>query len=88
MNQIRKWGCHFDERDPAAFIERLLKLRDGVKVKDYHFSGAQLLRGLLELLRDDALLWYWNFHTGWQTWSDFDAFRRQYFPRQYAASLR
>jgi len=29
MNQIRKWGCHFDGRDPAAFLERLQELRDG-----------------------------------------------------------
>lgn len=84
INQIRKWGCHFDGRDPAAFLERLNELRDG-----YGFSGTQLLRGLPELLKGDALLWYRNFRVGWRNWEDFeDAFRLQYFPRRYAASLR
>jgi len=23
MNQIRKWGCHFDGRDPLSFLERV-----------------------------------------------------------------
>lgn len=27
INQIRKWGCHFDGRDPAAFLERVGELR-------------------------------------------------------------
>jgi len=84
INQIRKWGCHFDGRDPAAFIERLQELRDG-----YGFSGPQMLKGLLEVLKGDTLLWYRNHREDWQTWDDFErAFRLQYFPRRYAASLR
>jgi len=31
INQIRKWGCHFDGRDSAAFLERVEELR-GVRV--------------------------------------------------------
>jgi len=84
LNQIRKWGCHFDGRDPTSFLERLTELQES-----YRVSGAQLLRGLPELLRGDALLWYRNFHAGWRTWTNFeDAFRLQYLPRRYAASLR
>jgi len=83
INQIRKWGCHFDGRDPAAFAERL-ELRES-----YGFTGAQLLRGLPELLKGDALLWYRNYRAGWTTWREFEhAFRLQYFPNRYAASLR
>jgi len=57
LNQMRKWGCHFDGRDPASFLERLTELQES-----YRVPGAQLLRGLPELLRGDALLWYRNFH--------------------------
>lgn len=82
MNQIRKWGCHFDGRDPAAFLERVTELRGS-----YRFSEMQLLKGLPELLRGDALLWYRNFCTIWLTWADFErALRRHYLPRRYAAS--
>lgn len=84
MDKIRKWGCHFDGRDPAAFLERIHELQNS-----YRISGAQLLRGLPEILKGNALLWYRNFYGGWRTWTDFEtAFRRYYFPRRYAASLR
>lgn len=43
INQIRKWGCHFDGRDPAAFLERV-----GVLRQAYGFTTAQLLQGLPE----------------------------------------
>jgi len=55
MNQIRKWGCHFDGKDPLAFLERIEELRQG-----YGYSGEQLLLGLPELLWGDTLLWYRN----------------------------
>ena len=29
LNQIRKWGCQFDGRDPVAFLERVDELREG-----------------------------------------------------------
>jgi len=38
INQIRKWGCHFDGRDPAAFLERVGELRQA-----YGCTPAQLL---------------------------------------------
>jgi len=28
IDQIRKWGCHFDRKDPVAFLERV-----GVKAR-------------------------------------------------------
>jgi len=52
MNQIRKWGCHFDGKDPFVFLEWIEELRQG-----YGYSGEQLLP---ELLRGNILLWYRN----------------------------
>lgn len=84
INQIRKWGCHFDGRDPAAFLERLRELRDG-----YGVSGPQMLKGLPEMLKSETLLWYRNHREDWRTWGDFErAFHLQFFPRRYTASLR
>lgn len=34
MNQIRKWGCHFEGKDPLAYLERIEELRRG-----YGFTG-------------------------------------------------
>lgn len=83
MNQIRKWGCHFDGRDPLAFLERIEELRQG-----YGYSGEQLLLGLPELLKGDVLLWYRNNRDEWTTWKEFDqAFRQQYLPRRYRVQL-
>ena len=84
LNQIRKWGCHFDERDPVAFLERVEELREG-----YRYSEAQLLAGLPELLRGDALLWHRNNREDWETWEDFSRdFRMQYFPPRYTERLK
>lgn len=84
IDRIRKWGCHFDGRDPFAFLERIEELREG-----YEVSDEQLLRGLPELLRGDSLLWYRNSRDAWSTWADFDrAFRRRYLPQNYHRQLR
>jgi len=84
MYQLRKSGCHFDGRDPAAFLERLAELRD-----NYQITAEQILRGLSELLRGDALLWYRNHRVSWFSWRDFEAtFRLQFLPHRYDASLR
>lgn len=40
MNQIRKWGCHFDGKNPVAFLERVDELR-----VSYDVTDSQLLRG-------------------------------------------
>lgn len=40
INQIRKWGCHFDIRDPAAFLERVGELRHA-----YGFHRHNYYRG-------------------------------------------
>jgi hypothetical protein len=84
MNQMRKWGCHFDGKDPVSFLERLEELQ-----REYGYDGALLLRGLPEMLRGDALLWYRNNRAAWDTWEDFsDDFRDYYLPRRYYAQLR
>jgi len=83
MNQIRKWGCHFDGRDPLSFLERVTELQ-----RQYNFSNELILDGLPELLRGKALLWYQNFRDEWRTLDDFQrAFRRQYLPRHYETRL-
>ncbi|EFN61820.1 hypothetical protein EAG_00298, partial [Camponotus floridanus] len=81
---IRKWGCHFDGRDPAAFLERVGELRQA-----YGLTAPQLLQGLPELLKGDSLLWYRNYRDSWETWDEFERdFRRQFLPRRNAATLR
>jgi len=80
MNQIRKWGCHFDGKDPLTFLERTEELRQG-----YGYSGEQLLLGLP---RGDTLLWYRNNRASWSSWEEFDrAFRRHFLPRRYRGQL-
>jgi len=38
MNQIRKWGCHFDLCDPLSFLERVAELQ-----RQYHFADEIIL---------------------------------------------
>jgi len=83
MNQIRKWGCHFDGRDPLSFLERVEELQ-----VQYRYSGDMMLEGLPELLRGDALAWYRNNRDDWNSWADFThSLRQQYLPRRYQARL-
>jgi len=55
LDQMRKWNCHFDDRDLHAFLERTEELQ-----RAYAFSDKQILRGFPELLRGDAQLWHRN----------------------------
>jgi len=50
MNQIRKWECHFDGRDPSSFLKRVTELQ-----RQYHYPNEIILDGLPELLRGKAL---------------------------------
>jgi len=50
MNQIRKWGCHFDGRDPLSFLGRIEELQ-----LQYRYTDELMLAGLPELLRGDAI---------------------------------
>jgi hypothetical protein len=84
LDQIRKWGCHFDNREPALFLERVEELRQG-----YQFTETHLLLGLPELLRGEPLLWARNRRHAWVTWADFcTEFRAQYYPYQYQKQMR
>lgn len=83
LNQIRKWGCHFDGRDPVSFLERVEELQTA-----YGLSSTEMLAGLPELLKGDALMWYRNHRTEWGDWEDFtQAFREHYLPRRYRTQL-
>ncbi|XP_071570406.1 uncharacterized protein [Temnothorax nylanderi] len=83
MNQMRKWGLHFEGKDPWAFLERIDELRAA-----YEFSDAHWLRGLPELLRGDALLWCRNNRDNWNSWAEFIAdFKDTFLPRRYRLQL-
>jgi hypothetical protein len=83
IDQIRKWGHYFDEKDPVQFLERITELQGAYRIAE------QTLLGLPELLRGEPLLWYRNRRHAWETWSDFCAeFRAQYFPYRYQQRLR
>jgi hypothetical protein len=62
MDQIRKWGCYFEGKDPVTFLERVDELQ-----ARYRYSGAQMLLGLPELLRGEPLLWYRNRRRAWSS---------------------
>lgn len=82
--QVRKWGCHFDGKDPLSFLEHLEE-----QCAAYGFREEQLLPGLPTLLRGDALLWYRNNRESWQNWADFRRdFTAQYLPPGYQRQLR
>ncbi|KMQ85218.1 reverse ribonuclease integrase, partial [Lasius niger] len=84
INQMRKWGCQFDGRDPLFFLERVDELKTA-----YGFPDGQILKGLPELMKGDALLWHRNNREDWHSWGNFErAFRAQYLPRRYQAALR
>ena len=55
IDQMRKWGLHFDGRDAYSFLEHLEELQTA-----YGFSDNQVFQGFAELLRNDAQLWYRN----------------------------
>ena len=49
IDQMRKWGLHFDGRDAYSFLERLEELQTA-----YGFSDNQVFQGFAELLHNDA----------------------------------
>ena len=55
IEQMRKWGLHFDGKDAYSFLERIEELQVA-----YGFSDNQMLQGFAELLRDDAQQWFRN----------------------------
>jgi len=84
MSQMRKWGLHFDGKDPWAFLERVDELRC-----EYEYPDELVLRGLPEVLKGDALLWYRNARDGWRDWSDFIAeFKTVFLPHRYRLQLQ
>ncbi|XP_077280405.1 uncharacterized protein LOC143907461 [Temnothorax americanus] len=83
MNQMGKWGLHFEGKDPWSFLERIDELRAA-----YEFSDAHWLRELPELLRGDALLWCRNNRDNWNSWAEFIAdFKDTFLPRRYRLQL-
>lgn len=84
LNQLRKWEYPFNGRDSVAF----LKCVDDLCVR-YGYSSEQLLKGLSELLRGDAVAWTRNNRDDWETWENFrNAFRLRYLPPRYLEELQ
>ncbi|XP_032679540.1 uncharacterized protein LOC116847992 [Odontomachus brunneus] len=84
MGQIRKWGCHFDGRDPHSFLERVEELS-----QVYGYPGEYLLRGLPEMLRGEALTWFRNGRENWHSWEEFRGdFEAEYIPRESQVRMR
>jgi len=75
MNQIRKWGCHFDGRDPLSFLERVEELQ-----LQYRYTDEVMLAGLPELLRGDAIAWYRNNRADLSTWTEFTRYAGNIYP--------
>lgn len=83
MDRIRKWNCRFDGKDVHSFLERTHEMAAA-----YGFSTNQLLQGLPEMLKGDALLWYRNSTPHCQTWQDFETqLRGFYLPTNERRSL-
>lgn len=84
IDQMRKWGLHFNGTDPLTFLERIEELRAG-----YGLEHDQLLLGLPECLQANALLWYRNNRMNWATWDDFcNDVRTHFLPPGYQNYLR
>ncbi|XP_032689034.1 activity-regulated cytoskeleton associated protein 1-like [Odontomachus brunneus] len=84
INQMRKWGCQFDGKDPISFLERIEELQNS-----YGYTEEQMLQGLPELLRGSTLHWYRNNKRTWREWGDFlNAFREQFFPYRYQFQIK
>jgi len=84
FNQIGKWGHQFDGKDPLSFLERIEELRRG-----YGYDDEQLLLGLPELLKGDALLWYRNHWDSWATWEDFCCgLKTRFLPADFSRKTR
>lgn len=57
--------------------------------ESYGITNSQLLRGLPELMKGEALLLYRNSRDAWRSWGDFTQEFWDYFlPRQYQTQLR
>lgn len=80
MDMMRKWGCHFEGKDPYAFMERIEELQ-----RAYELTNEQMLRGFPELLRGEALLWFRNEVSNITTYSQLiDSLRKYYLsPHEY-----
>lgn len=84
LKHLHEWKVHFDgHTDPIAFLERVEELQ-----MLYKIDGNELLPGISLLLKDNALLWYRNNRSRWQTWEAFEReFKQFYLPSDYAIRL-
>ncbi|XP_032689773.1 activity-regulated cytoskeleton associated protein 2-like isoform X2 [Odontomachus brunneus] len=84
INQMRKWGCQFDGKDPISFLERIEELQSS-----YSYTDEQMLQGLPELLRGGTLHWYRNNRSTWREWKEFiRAFREHFFPYRFEFQMK
>lgn len=74
LDRMRKWGLHYEGRDPYSFLERIDELQHA-----YQLTDEQMLRGFPELLKGDALLWYRNEIQSVRNYRDLITSFRQYY---------
>ncbi|XP_076300585.1 uncharacterized protein LOC143218903 [Lasioglossum baleicum] len=74
IDQMRKWNCHFDGRDPRGFLERVNELQQA-----YHLSDRHMLEDFPELLRGDAQLWYRCATPSVTSWANLQEQLREYY---------
>ena len=66
-DKVRKWGVKYEGgKEPLIFIERIEEL-----AKCYNIPLNVLLSMMPELLRNEALLWYRNNRSNWDSYQDF-----------------
>nr|XP_034194962.1 uncharacterized protein LOC117611144 [Osmia lignaria] len=74
MEIMRKWNCHFDGRDPYAFLEQLEELQEA-----YGLTDHQMRSGFTQLLRGEAQKWYRNTAVKIRSWQDLQEQLRRFF---------
>ena len=77
LDTVRKWGLKFTPDDSVhTFLERLGELKLA-----YDVSDESMLRAVPELLKGQAILWFRNNQSNWDTWEDFLInFKDRYLP--------
>jgi hypothetical protein len=77
LDTVRKWGLKFTPYDSVhTFLERLGELKVA-----YRFSDEDMLRAIPELLKGQAILWFRNNQSTWNTWGEFfTSFKDRYLP--------
>lgn len=83
-NKVRKWGVKYDgKKESLCFLELIEEL-----ATCYSISKTNLLNYMPELLKGDALLWYRNNKSNWESYEDFvEDFKLFFLPIKFFETL-